>query len=123
MGDDAEALRAVALGYLEVLRSDRDLEQRHTTDPSMTTDLWYGRYCLETAQMVQTIAASRGLHCEVVCGLLVGPRIEGCYPRPWRHAWLELPDGTIVDPTSAQYELPACFIARPGDELYRHYRM
>lgn len=89
----------------------------------MDTGLWYQRYCLETSQLVQWMATSCGFECEVVCGLLVGPKTEGRYPRPWRHAWLKMRDGTIVDPTSAQYELPGCFVVRPGDELYRHYRM
>src|SRR6476661_9205129 len=93
MHEEAEPLQALALAYLQPGASDADLRQPHRDDPSMTTDLWYERYCLETSQVVQLIATSRGLECEVVCGLLVGPKHEGRYPRPWKHAWLEIGGG------------------------------
>lgn len=38
------------------------------------------------------------------------------------HCWLELDDGTIVDPTSEQFGLEACAVLPAGDERYRQRR-
>lgn len=119
----ALAVRDLALAIIALGDGDAELRARHDTDPTMDTDLWYQRYCLELSQYVQMAAEQAGLNVEVVCGLLVGPKYAGRYPRPWQHAWLEIQDGTIIDPSSAQYELPECLIVPPDGDLYRHYRM
>jgi len=119
----ALAVRELALAVIVRGEVEAELRARHDNDPTMTTDLWYERYCLELSQAVQMTAEKAGLEAEVVCGLLVGPKHEGRYLRPWQHAWLEVGDGTIIDPSSAQYELPDCLIVPPDGDLYRHYRM
>jgi hypothetical protein len=119
----ALAVRELALAIIAHGEAEAELQARHANDPTMTTDLWYERYCLELSQIVQVAAGQAGLDAKVVCGLLIGPKYEGRYPRPWQHAWLEVEDGTIIDPSSAQYELPDCLIVPPSGDLYRHYRM
>jgi hypothetical protein len=102
-----------------------ELRELHEGDPSMTTDLVYERYCLPVSQMVKYMADDCGFETELIFGLFVPPRdVDGKYGRPLLHVWLELPDGTIIDPTSAQMGSPEpAMIVWPDDVMQRHYRM
>lgn len=121
--DPVGAIRALAQSVIDYGESQPDIAAEHAADSSMSTDLWYERYCLLVVQVVERLARTCGFECEVICGLFVGRKQEGRYPTPLRHAWLETPDGTIIDPTSAQMGLNECAIIEPDHEIYRHYRM
>jgi hypothetical protein len=81
-------------------------------------DLWYRRRCLAVCQLTQGVAEQGyGLHAPVVLGMFQNPTD----PQPLRHAWLEAPDGTIVDPTSKQMGLEECAVIQPGEQRYGWY--
>jgi hypothetical protein len=120
----ALAVQALARAFLELGEVVPELREMHETDPSMSTEYWYERYCLLVTQHVKKMADSCGFETELVLGLFVPPAEDGKYGRPMLHAWLELPDGTIVDPTSSQMGSPEpAMIIEPADVMYRHYRM
>jgi hypothetical protein len=119
----AEAIRGTALALLAVGADTREAWAAHREDPEMTTDLWYERQCLLVSQAVQMMATACGFETALMLGLFIGQKQNGRYPRPLQHAWLETPDGTIIDPTSAQMGLNECAIIAPSNEIHRHYRM
>lgn len=87
-------------------------------EPVAPGDLWYRRRCLAVCQLVQGYAEERyGVRAPVVLGMFQDPTD----PEPLRHAWLETPDGTIIDPTSEQMELEECAVIRPDEPRYAWY--
>lgn len=81
-------------------------------------ELWYWRRCLPVAQTVHMLAARLGY---VGVHLVLGQFQDETDSEPLRHAWLELEDGTIVDPTSAQMGGPECAIVDRPDPAYSYY--
>jgi hypothetical protein len=82
------------------------------------SELWYWRRCLPVAQLVLTAAEHAGYE---NVRLVLGQFQDETDDQPFRHAWLELSDGTIVDPTSAQMGGPVCAIVATGDHEYGYY--
>lgn len=122
--DEATALRYIALTILVVrpLIGDEYWNQypQETERPSP----WYRGRCHEVCINLQTVAeqlAAGGeleLHATLVHGLFQADDD----PQPLQHAWFELPDGTIVDPTSNQMGIPeTAAVIRPTDPRRRYY--
>ena len=67
---------------------------------------------------------SCGVTSEELAPILGGSETYGAYDLGGRfpeHAWVRLPDGTIVDATADQFGLSAVVVARPGDAQHARY--
>lgn len=113
----ARMVRDLSLAFLEFGGSFQESWDEHNADPTMTQDLWYERRCLLVSQLVHHMAVDCGFAVSLVLGMFQDPTDA----EPLRHAWLELPDGTIIDPTSAQMGLSQCAVIAPGDERHGYY--
>jgi hypothetical protein len=115
MPEPAATLRACALTVLRSLGpEDMPEVPGDVPDPG----LWYRRRCLPVCQLAQEVAERRyGLRVPIVFGMFQDPTD----PEPLRHAWFEFPDGTILDPTSAQMGLEECAVLPPSDPRQSYY--
>ena len=73
---------------------------------------------------VGTNGSGLAVACVPEAGGVVAKTVDGFFDGTARsspHTWVEFPDGTWIDPTSAQLGLPVCVILPPGDDRRRFY--
>jgi len=119
MDGTIETVRHIALATLALVPEF----QRDGTFPERPTrnapgDLPYRRECLPVCQLVYGEAAKRGVPVRLVLGAFQ----DETDPKPLAHAWLVLPDETIVDPTSAQMGLEVCAVIPTSDPRRAWYQ-
>lgn len=123
MNATAEDLQLLALGAVNVGKTDPAFRAEvigpiRPSEERPEGDLWYRRHCISISRFVLAAADHVGLDgVELVFGQFQDPTDSA----PLRHVWLEIADGTIIDPTSAQMGGPECAIVRPEDPEYSFY--
>jgi hypothetical protein len=122
--DQAAALRYIALTVLvlhPVINDEMWLtypEEKEAPVP------WYRGRCHEVCAAVLAIATelAGGDELDFQAELIHGMFRYDDDPEPRQHAWFQLPDRTIVDPTSSQMGLKeAVAVIRADDPRQRHY--
>lgn len=122
--DEATALRYIALTILVVRPLIGDEFWNEYPQETELPSPWYRGRCHEVCTNIQTVAEQLAAAGELD---LRAKLIHGAFqalddPAPLQHAWFELPDGTIVDPTSNQMGFTeAAAVIRPGDPRHGYY--
>jgi hypothetical protein len=114
-----ETVRRLALATLNLV-PEMQREGVFPERPSRNVpgDLPYRRECLPVCQLVYGAATQRGVRVRLVLGAFQ----DHTDPKPLAHAWLDLPDETIVDPTSAQMGLEVCAVIPSSDPRHAWYQ-
>lgn len=116
-GEGLEILRQLCAA-MQMAGPEIEWPERPEEDRGTTPERWYWRRCLPVCQLIHSAATERfGLEVSLVLGMFQDPTDT----EPLPHAWLELPDGTILDPTGQQMGLPPCAIVSPGDGRHAFY--
>lgn len=122
--DEATALRYIALTILVIrplTKNEFWNEYPQETEPPTP---WYRGRCHEVCTNVQAVAAqlAAGGEFDLNARLVHGMFQADGDPDRLKHAWFELPDGTIVDPTSNQMGIgEAAAVIRPNDPRHSYY--
>jgi hypothetical protein len=119
----AEDIQALAKAVVHLGRADPNFREDVIGPPRVDEvrvegPLWYRRHCISVSRALLAAAEAKGLE---GVSLVFGQFQDPTDPKPLRHVWPELEDGTIVDPTSAQMGGPECAIVRPEDPEYGYY--
>ncbi len=122
--EQAAALRYIALTVLVLHPVIKDEMWLTYPEETETPVPWYRGRCHEVCEAVRAIATELAS-----CGELdfQAELIHGMFhydddPEPRQHAWFQLRDGTIVDPTSNQMGLSeAAAVIGTDDPRQRHY--
>jgi len=107
--------RLMAVDFLQRGSKEKFLDPEERDDPFTQTDLWYDRECANISAALVMVLSRLGVVAKTVDGFFDGTA------RSSHHTWVEFPDGTWIDPTSAQLGLPVCVILPPGDDRRRFY--
>ena len=114
-----ETVRRLALRTLEfVPEFQRDGVFPDRPIKNAPDGLPYRRQCLPVCQLVYGAATQSGVRVRLVLGAFQ----DDDDPEPLLHAWIDFPDGTILDPTSAQMGLEVCAVIPSTDPRHAWYQ-
>lgn len=114
-----EGVRRVALRTLELVpEMQREGVFPERPSKSAPSDLPYRRECLPVCQLVYGAVTQLGHRVVLVLGAFQ----DDTDPEPLAHAWLEVADDAIVDPTSAQMGLEVCAVIPRSDPRHAWYQ-
>jgi hypothetical protein len=78
--------------------------------------VWYWRECMNISEALVQKLGAMGIEAKRLTGSVTGPKRSFSL-----HAWVELPDGSWIDPTSGQLGWPEALILMPDDKRRQFY--